>query len=443
MRFKQHLTASLSAYCNGELSRADSQAVAEHLLACQRCRNEYDEIKLGVQLATHLPQLSAPASLWSDIENLLDAPTQQTPATKPVKQIGRSRFALGFGWQRVVFASVILFLLAGVGTVIYQTYFAKSPTTTVALEPAAPPFKNPSQDSVPPSIPSENSPLTPDKKFSEVASEVQNNKRDKVDENHHLTPSHPSTHQPVNTTTWEVARLAGSPLVGKSRLADKGKIAIGEWLETDNASRAQITVGEIGHVEVAPNTRIKMVEARPNEHRLQLAIGQLHAKIYAPPRLFFVDTPTAEAIDLGCEYTLEVDDDGTSLLRVQSGWVAFVRDGRESLVPKGARAITRKGFAPGTPFFEDASPKFKQALEKFDFEKGGKGELEVLIQQARARDTLTLWHLLSRVKRSERIRLFNRLVGFVPLPDIVTRAGILRLDKEMLRWWKLDLEIEW
>jgi hypothetical protein len=169
----------------------------------------------------------------------------------------------------------------------------------------------------------------------------------------------------------------------------------------------------------------------------------MHAKIYAPPRIFFVDTPTAEAIDLGCEYTLDVDEEGTSILRVQSGWVAFVCNGRESLVPEGARSITRRGFAPGTPYFEDASERFKQAIDRFDFEKGGRRELDTLIKEATPRDTLTLWHLLSRVGKAERLQLYERMVGFVPLPDEVTKEGILRLDKEMLRLWKLDLEVEW
>jgi hypothetical protein len=38
--------------------------------------------------------------------------------------------------------------------------------------------------------------------------------------------------------------------------------------------------------------------------------------IWAPPRLFFVDTPSAVAADLGCSYTLEVKDDGAGVLRV-------------------------------------------------------------------------------------------------------------------------------
>src|SRR5436309_715730 len=95
--------------------------------------------------------------------------------------------------------------------------------------------------------------------------------------------------------------------------------------------------------------------------RVALERGKLHAFITAPPRLFFVDTPSAEAIDLGCEYTLAVDDAGIGLLHVTLGWVMLERDGRESYVPIGAMCETRPGVGPGTPFFEDASLSFKEA----------------------------------------------------------------------------------
>jgi hypothetical protein len=430
--FKEHVTAKLSAYCNGELAKEDSQRVAEHLLSCQRCREEYDEIKLGVQLANRLPQLSAPDSLWSEIENLLDAQD-----AKPVGQSPRPRFALNFGWQRLAFASAILFLLVGIGTVIYKAYFSKPQDAVVTVNPSDPGFQNLPLPVEPPAVVPRN-PREPEKAIATYPKVALTEKKGKKGTKNpgNSTGAH-------NTATWEVARLEGAPVVGESPLADKGRIGVGEWLETDGSSRAKITVGEIGHVDVAPNTRIQLVQARENEHRLALAVGEMHAKIYAPPRIFFVDTPTAQAIDLGCEYTLTVDGAGTSILRVQSGWVAFVCNGRESLVPEGARAITRKGFAPGTPYFEDATEQFKQAINRFDFEKGGKAQLDILIKEAHPRDTLTLWHLLSRVGDAERIRLYNRIVEYVPLPDDVTREGILRLDKEMLRLWKLDLEVEW
>jgi hypothetical protein len=430
--FNQHVTAKLSAYCNGELGKEESQRVAEHLLSCQKCREEYDEIKLGVQFAVRLPQLSAPDSLWGEIENLLDA-----QAAEPLLQPSRSPFAFLFGWQRLALASALLFFSFAIAGIFWYDANLSS-----QLEAAKKDVLGNVPTTHTPGLPNIESAPIGSGDNGDMARGGQPDEGDKSDDRRDRRASG-STGVALKTGVWEVARLAGAPLVGDAPLADKGKIAVGEWLETDGTSRAKITVGEIGHVEVAPNSRIKLVQARENEHRLQLAVGAMHAKIYAPPRIFFVDTPTAEAIDLGCEYTLDVDEAGTSILRVQSGWVAFVCNGRESLVPEGARSITRKGFAPGTPYFEDASERFKQAIHLFDFEKGGRRELETLIKEATARDTLTLWHLLSRVGKAERLRLYERMVGFVPLPDEVTREGILRLDKEMLRLWKLDLEVEW
>ena len=121
---------------------------------------------------------------------------------------------------------------------------------------------------------------------------------------------------------------------------EKGRLGVGQWLETDGTSRAQIEVSSIGQVEIDPNTRVRLVETKPTEHRLELAQGRMSARIWAPPKLFYVDTPSGVAEDLGCAYTLEVDDHGASLLRVTLGWVALQLKDRESMVPAGAACAT-------------------------------------------------------------------------------------------------------
>src|SRR6266403_1896492 len=171
----------------------------------------------------------------------------------------------------------------------------------------------------------------------------------------------------ANSSTWDVARLRGTLRIDSAAVADKGKLGVGQWLETDTESRAQIDVGDIGQVEIDPNTRVRLLETKPSEHRLELAQGRLSARISAPPKLFFVNTPSGIAEDLGCAYTLEVDKAGNSLLRVTLGWVALQLKDRESLVPAGAACATRPGVGPGTPYFEDASEKFRAALSKLDF----------------------------------------------------------------------------
>src|ERR1041385_1153677 len=143
--------------------------------------------------------------------------------------------------------------------------------------------------------------------------------------------------------SWRVAELVGAPRIGYVALNDQAKLSVGQWLETDANSRAKLDVANIGNVEIDPNTRVRLIETKPTEHRLELQRGRLSARISAPPKLFFVNTPSGVAEDLGCAYTLEVDDDGNSHLRVTLGWVALQLRDRESVVPAGAACVTRPG----------------------------------------------------------------------------------------------------
>ena len=245
---------------------------------------------------------------------------------------------------------------------------------------------------------------------------------------------------------WRVKRLDGAPTVGTERISKNGELAVGEWLETDANSRAQIDVSSIGNVDIDENTRVRLLETRPTEHRLELARGKMSAHIWAPPRLFFVNTPSAVAADLGCAYTLEVDDHGSSLLRVTSGWVALELENRESFVPAGAACETRPSLGPGTPYFEDASNVFRQSLKTVDFDPDAKTRSAALVwilDQARPRDTLTLWHLLARVEGEDRARVYDTMAILSPPPPDVTREGILALDQKMLDAWRDSLETMW
>jgi hypothetical protein len=256
-------------------------------------------------------------------------------------------------------------------------------------------------------------------------------------------PASPGSTTEVACMAWPVTSLAGTPSIDGRRIKEVGCFETGELLETDAASRVNIDIPKVGEVEVAPNSRVRLVTTSQSEHRMALERGKLHAFITAPPRLFFVDTPSAEAIDLGCEYTLEVDDAGIGLLRVTLGWVMLERDGRESYVPVGAACETRPGVGPGTPYFEDASMTLISALSRYDFENGGDAALNTVLAEARKRDSFTLWHLLQRVDQPTRVRVLDRMIALVGLPRCVTRKGILQLDQEMLDCWKDELDLVW
>ncbi|MDE3180402.1 MAG: FecR domain-containing protein [Acidobacteriota bacterium] len=242
---------------------------------------------------------------------------------------------------------------------------------------------------------------------------------------------------------WNVTCVVGSPRLGSEALrrGDKaGKLAVGQILETDNRSKATIAVGQLGEVEVDPDTRVRLIKAISGEKRLALDRGTIRAAIWAPPGEFVVDTPSAVAVDLGCAYTLHVDDSGAGLLRTTLGWVGFKLGNRESFIPAGAVCATRPQIGPGTPYFEDASESFRAAISKLDFgslsPKQRSTELGIVLAHARRRDALTLWHLLARTDGPERQHVYARLAELAPPPAGVTREGILLLDPKMLDlWW--------
>jgi hypothetical protein len=84
-----------------------------------------------------------------------------------------------------------------------------------------------------------------------------------------------------------------------------------------------------------------------------------------------------------------------------------------------------------------------QAVEKFDFTPDAEKELDTILSEARPRDTLTLWHLLSRVRGAVRPQVYERMAALAPPPPGVTRDGVLRLEQESLVRWKNELAWIW
>ena len=352
--FGNHVSSLTAAYFDGELTPAESNRVAEHLLVCTRCRAEFDAVKSGMGIANQIEIVPAPEDLWSGIAARLDRPN-----TKP---------RLWFLKPVAVAAAVVL----AVGMVLW-------------LQPAR-------------------------------SAEGQ----------------------------WHVARLGGTPRINSQAIGESSKLGVGQLLETDATSRAQIDVATIGRVEIDPNSRVRLLETNPEEHRLELERGSLSAVISAPPKLFFVNTPSGVAEDLGCAYTLDVDDDGNTILHVTLGWVALQLMDRESAVPAGAACAMKRGFGPGTPYYEDATQSFRSALATFDFAANANEKsaaLTTVLGEARPRDAMTLWYLLLRSERSERANVYDRMAALVTPPQDVTRAGVLDLDPQMLERWKVKLSI--
>jgi hypothetical protein len=251
-----------------------------------------------------------------------------------------------------------------------------------------------------------------------------------------------SPHAPATARDgWDVEVTSASQPSGSGDAAGRStRLELGESLETDALSKASIAVAEIGRLEVEPMTRLRLLQSGTGRKRIALDRGTIHATIWAPPGQFVVDTPSAVAVDLGCMYTLHIDDSGSGILRTTLGWVGFHRNGRDSFIPAGAACPTHVRSGPGIPYFEDAPGDFRSALVQLDSLDLGpstrKSALDVVLREARSRDAFTLWHLLPRVTIAERPAVYDRLAALAPPPAEVTRDGILNLNKTMLdSWW--------
>jgi len=211
-------------------------------------------------------------------------------------------------------------------------------------------------------------------------------------------------------TGWEVSVLRGTPTCDGAAVDDGSKLMVGGWLETRDGDEARIAVGDIGEMKLGPRGRMQLVQSDARIKRVELQRGRLHAIVDAPPRMFLVDTPTATAVDLGCEYTLEVQPDGGVALAVDLGWVALEMTEQRlaTYVPAGFRSATDGEGRASLPVRRDSGSALEAAVARY---QGRIADLSGLLQACDAADLPTLWQLLARVPAPDRRRVYDRIVA--------------------------------
>jgi ferric-dicitrate binding protein FerR (iron transport regulator) len=163
-------------------------------------------------------------------------------------------------------------------------------------------------------------------------------------------PRHDET---TTQASWAATVRDGAATSDGRALAGATRLLVGAWLET-GSSHVRLAVADIGTVELAPQTRARIVATSATRHELRLERGTLVATIDAPPRHFVVTTPRAVVTDLGCAFELTVDESGRGRLVVTAGKVAVTgSDAREVVVDAGARVdLSERG--PGAPYVPHA-----------------------------------------------------------------------------------------
>jgi hypothetical protein len=234
------------------------------------------------------------------------------------------------------------------------------------------------------------------------------------------------------------------------RVAGRGAgLRAGSWFVARTEAR-ELELGDVGRLTLSAGSRLFIRRLAVTEASFYLARGELSAQVSveARPRFFQVGTPATTCVDLGCAYTLTVDDSGDAVVAVQSGRVAFENEGREVFVPAGATCRAVRGVGQGTPRFMDAPEALVRAVDAFDAAARARPEQrrglahEVLRHVENVRDALVAWHFLQdrddAIARAAQVRLAEIAGG---------GAGRVRESErptaEDCRRWKQLLEAEW
>jgi len=242
----------------------------------------------------------------------------------------------------------------------------------------------------------------------------------------------------TNTAFWEVESLRGTPRAGNVEFNDSGILAVGEWLITDSPSAARLKAGRLGEVEVDPNSAVQLLATKDMDYKIYLLHGKISVKIWAPLKMFSVLTPSATAVDIGSEYTIEVDDKGSSYFEVKTGKLVIKSGDDKEIIPEGAVCETMKNQKPGTPYFPDASIEFKAALSRFDFGSRSGDDIRTILENSRKKDALSLWYLMRNAGPGYVQTVYARLAELEPPPAGVTLEGIEKGNDNMFFiWWEI------
>ena len=245
---------------------------------------------------------------------------------------------------------------------------------------------------------------------------------------------------------WQVEQVLGSPRAAGASISSGSTLRVGDWLETDAASRARVSVADIGTLDIAEGTRLRILGTAHGRHEVDLAHGRIEAIITAPPSIFFVHTPAALATDMGCRYELDVPRDGPGLLTVTLGWVLLERPASATpdpgaawaaRVPRGVSCTIDPVAGPGTPFrLGSAVEPLIAELDARAWEDLTSMELADLLDTAGRADAVTLWHVLLRVPEAQRAAVVERLRVIITLPASLDMKGLVELREA-------DLECLW
>lgn len=194
------------------------------------------------------------------------------------------------------------------------------------------------------------------------------------------------------------------------------RLSPGQSLATAPGESATISVARIGRIVLSPGSSLRLVETGTGKHRVALGHGHMRARIWAPPGYFAVRADDAEVVDLGCDFDLWKNPDGSGRVFVRSGWVSYRIGADDILVPEGHVLGFTEGRAR-TPLRTDAPAELARAVLALEGVIAAEGSRSSAIEDAaqrvavaaRDQDAFTLLSMLTRWPFLARTALYPRL----------------------------------
>lgn len=250
--------------------------------------------------------------------------------------------------------------------------------------------------------------------------------------------------------SWRWSWPAGAPWPATiyTSAADSGDrpapLQLDRRFDVGPDASARVQIARIGSMAVSPGSTLVLSETRSSRHRVQLDRGAVRVRLWAPPGHFAFQTPAGSVIDLGCIFDLSVDGQGTTRVRVDTGWVQLANGWGEALVPAGASSVMVAASRPGVPIYDDAAPAFAagvRAVEQPSDVTTRVRSIDAIVATARPRDVITLLVLADVQPAAVKRPLLERAVRLVPPPPGVSVDAIVAGDSSQLwRWYNaLDL----
>lgn len=237
-------------------------------------------------------------------------------------------------------------------------------------------------------------------------------------------------------SAWEVKKY----FVSSNESESFNALKEGEILETDEYSRYEIVVPDVGSIYLGPSTKIE----RTKSFTIRLLQGTVSKPKSDSKKSLIFEVIGADIKDylLGSSFRVSLLNPTIAELEVNDGWSSVTKNEQETLIlPNHICKITSE-LGVGLPYNKESSETFVKTIEQFCFIKPGDEEVLInLLTKAEIKNGVTLWNLIKRVERKQRDMVIYTILGLLGnSPEGVTPDGLKVLNPEMLS--KLLEEIE-